>query len=166
MQTATHMMWLCGRGFWLATLDRKVLVSFWQEIELMATPRRPVLTLWLSKHHASASCAMLHPRSAAMGASSAALAICARPSSLSKRSLSQAYSSSVARVPLGMPPAYLPVKRPEANGDQIVVPRPMDVYKRLYSRSTRSRENMLYCGCSIVGPAQPSARAIPEASAI
>ncbi len=59
----------------------------------------------------------------------------------------------------GSPLRYLPVSIPLASGDQTVVPKPMSPYSGANSRSTLSRVNMLYCGCSIVGGTRPYSRA-------
>ena len=53
-----------------------------------------------------------------------------------------------------MPSLYLPVSRPEASGDQMVVPRPSSEYSGAYSSSTRWRCSRLYCGCSMLGGMQ------------
>lgn len=75
-------------------------------------------------YQASDSCATLAPSDSAILVSSRTLAIFALPSSVcseltvfSKKALFCAN-----RLSSGMPSLYLPVRRPEARGDQMVVP--------------------------------------------
>ncbi|MNN02105.1 hypothetical protein D3C81_1147500 [compost metagenome] len=71
-----------------------------------------------------------------------------------------------SRESAAMPSLYLPVSRPEASGDQMVVPSPASAYSAAYSCSTRWRCSRLYCGCSMVGACRWLARAKATASAI
>ncbi|KAG1486141.1 hypothetical protein G6F53_013967 [Rhizopus delemar] len=68
-----------------------------------------------------------------------------------------------SRASAGMPWSYLPVNRPEASGEKMVVPRPARAYSGAYSTSTRSRCSRLYCGCSIDGPCRLCASAMSSA---
>jgi hypothetical protein len=54
-------------------------------------------------------------------------------------------------ITVNLPELYLPVKKPLARGDQIVVPYWYFSYNGLYSFSKRSRWKALYCGCSAIG---------------
>ena len=84
-----------------------------------------VLTFGFSRHQANAICDIVQPSSAAMGASSRALAIRSWPSALSNILRSHSYPGRLAHVPSGMPSLYFPVNRPLASGLKMVVPRPI-----------------------------------------
>src|SRR5712692_9600649 len=94
-----------------------------------------VLTLGFFKHHANANWAIVQPSSLARGSSFFAFAIF---SGVRVCSFSHSYPSRVARDPGGTPLLYLPLKRPEASGLHIVVPRPISRYNGKYSFSTLS----------------------------
>src|SRR5437870_13194672 len=80
----------------------------------------PVITVLMCgffRHQANPNCAILQPRSFAIGPSWLTFAIF---SGVIRFSRNHPYPSSVAREPGGTPFLYLPVRSPEANGLQIV----------------------------------------------
>src|SRR5690606_34820500 len=113
-------------------------------------PRITEDTRGLRRHQAIASGAAATPASSATRVK--ARARWSRWCSSATTSLrSHSRSSRARRESPGMPSLYLPVSRPEASGDQTVVPIPNSRYSGAYSCSTRSRCSRLYCGCSMVG---------------
>jgi len=70
------------------------------------------------------------------------------------------------REPSGTPSLYLPVRRPLAKGDQIVVPYWNWSNKGAYSTSKRSRWKALYWGCSAMGAMRLHFSAMRVASVI
>jgi hypothetical protein len=82
-------------------------------------------TLGFFKHQAKANAAVLPPSSFASSASFWIFAILALPTSDSNSSRNRFMNGSsliARREPSGTPSLYLPDKRPDARGDQIVVP--------------------------------------------
>src|SRR4051812_13360582 len=98
-----------------------------------------VLTKGLVAHQAIASWARVAPRSFAIAAKIFVFASFAFPSSDSYIVRNHSYPERPMRLPWGIPWLYLPVKTPEAKGDQIAVPNPKFSYSGAYSISTRSR---------------------------
>jgi len=104
-------------------------------------------------YHASDSCVTVPPSSSAILVSLRTFSIFALPSSLCKLLMvpSKKLLLVAKRESSGMPSLYLPVRRPEASGDQIVVPYSNCSKRGAYSTSKRSRWKALYCGCSAIG---------------
>src|SRR5690606_34965383 len=114
-----------------------------------------VLTLGFFRHQASARRGRVVSRDLATAANfltAASLALEPLPSTASR---SHSMPGVSRREPAGTPSLYLPVSRPEASGDQMVVPRPRVLKSGAYSFSTRARWKRLYCGCSMVGACRP-----------
>jgi hypothetical protein len=94
------------------------------------TPERIILACYHGPngddqtYQARESCATLPPNSSAILVRSRTFWILALPSSLSKALMepSKKLLLVAKRLSSGMPSLYLPVRRPEARGDQIVVP--------------------------------------------
>jgi hypothetical protein len=83
-----------------------------------------VLTFGFLRHHASASVAVLVPSLSAIAVSFRTFSIWAWPSGDCNDLMVSAKNSLlvVKRESCGMPSLYLPVRMPEARGDQMVVP--------------------------------------------
>lgn len=122
-----------------------ILGSSWMALQLssiwltLVAPRMTVLTLGFLMHQASASCVALPPSRSAIAVSLRTFSIFALPSSVCSdlMVLSKVLAFVANRESSGIPSLYLPVSRPEASGDQIVVPYWNCSYSGAYSTSKR-----------------------------
>jgi len=87
-------------------------------------PKMTVLTFGLTAHHANANCVTLPPSRSAIAVNLRTLSIFARPTSVCNSLTVPVKKAELVakRESDGIPSLYLPVSRPDAKGDQIVVP--------------------------------------------
>src|SRR5580658_10034511 len=105
----------------------------------LEAPRMTVLTLGFLRHHAIARRGRLVPRPFAMAAIlGTAARFFSTPGFFRMASRSHSMPGVSSRELLGTPLLYLPVRRPEERGDQMVVPSPGPRYSAEYSFSTRA----------------------------
>ena len=112
----------------------------------LVAPKITVLTFSFLTHHASDNCVTLPPSLSATSVNFLTLAIFALPSSLCSCLMvpSKKLLLVAKRESSGMPSLYLPVRRPEARGDQMVVPYWNWLKRGAYSTSNRWRWKALY----------------------